>query len=123
MRTHDAVLGVIYLEDRLRPFAFGDAEIALLSDFADLASLTITGVERLRRERRAVRRLSLTQARLAAQVQTQAIELRALKQAQLDLSENAGIVAESVAMREVMSLALRVAGSDVPVLIRGESGT
>ena len=123
MRTHDAVLGVIYLEDRLRPFAFGEAEIALLSDFADLASLTITGVERLRRERRAVRRLSLTQARLAAQVQTQAIELRALKQAHEPMSERTGIVAESPAMREVLSLALRVAASDVPVLIRGESGT
>jgi serine/threonine-protein kinase PknK len=123
MRTHDAVLGVIYLEDRLRPFAFGDAEIALLSDFADLASLTITGVERLRRERRAVRRLSLTQARLAAQVQTQAIELRALKQAHQEVSDTTGIVAESPAMREALSLALRVAASDVPVLIRGESGT
>jgi transcriptional regulator with GAF, ATPase, and Fis domain len=123
MRTHDAVLGVIYLEDRLRPFAFGEAEIALLSDFADLASMTITGVERLRRERRAVRRLSLTQARLAAEVQTQAIELRALKQAHEPLSERTGIVAESPAMRESLSLALRVAASDVPVLIRGESGT
>jgi DNA-binding NtrC family response regulator len=107
----------------LRPFAFGEAEHALLSDFADLASLTVTGVERLRRERRAVRRLSLMQARLAAQVQTQAIELRALKQGQETVGERTGIVAESAAMREVLSLALRVAASDVPVLIRGESGT
>jgi DNA-binding NtrC family response regulator len=70
-----------------------------------------------------VRRLSLTQARLAAQVQTQAIELRALKEVHEPVAERTGIVAESPAMREALSLALRVAASDVPVLIRGESGT
>src|SRR5262249_10234437 len=35
----------------------------------------------------------------------------------------AGIVAESDAMRDVLSLVGRVAGSDLPVLVCGESGT
>jgi len=123
LRTPDAVSGVIYLEDRLRPFAFGEAEVSLSSDFADLASLAITSVERLRRERRAVRRLSLAQARLAVQLEAQALELSALKQAQAPDFAHTGIVAQSQVMRDVLSLALRVAAADVPVLIRGESGT
>jgi transcriptional regulator with GAF, ATPase, and Fis domain len=125
IRVQDAVSGVIYLEDRLRPFAFGEAELAVLSDFSALAALAITGVERLRRERRAVRRLSLAQERLARQLELQAQELEAWKQTQApgDPSEQTGIVAQSGAMREVLGLALRVASSDVPVLIRGESGT
>jgi transcriptional regulator with GAF, ATPase, and Fis domain len=123
IRVHDDVVGLIYLEDRLRPFAFGEAEVALLADFSDLSAMTISGLERLRRERRAVRRLSLAQARLARQVEVQALEISSWKSAKQGAGEHPGIVAESSAMREVLALSLRVARSDVPVLIRGESGT
>jgi hypothetical protein len=111
IRIADAVSGVIYLEDRLRPFAFGEAELAVLSDFSALAALAITGIERLRRERRAVRRLSLAQTRLARQLELQAQELELWKQTQAhgDAAEQTGIVAHSGAMRELLALALRVA--------------
>ncbi len=123
IRLNGGVLGLIYLEDRLRPFAFAEVEVALLSDFSDLAALSISGLERLQRERRAVRRLSLAQQRLSRQLEAQAIELSSAKTTQDGTLEQSGIVARSEGMREVLSLALRVARSDVPVLIRGESGT
>jgi serine/threonine-protein kinase PknK len=123
IRLDGAVVGLIYLEDRLRPFAFAEAELALLSDFSELAALAISGLERLRRERRAVRRLSLAQTRLARQLEAQALELSSWKLAQARAGDETGIVAHSEPMREALAMALRVARSDVPVLIRGESGT
>ena len=123
IRLHDEVVGLVYLEDRLRPFAFGESEVALLADFSDLCAMVISGLERLRRERRAVRRLSLAQARLARQVELQALELSSWKSSKQAAGEHPGIVAQSSVMRETLALALRVGRSDVPVLIRGESGT
>ncbi len=123
LRSGTEIRGVIYLDDRLRPFAFGDDEIALLTDLADLAAIALEAAERLRRERRAVRRLRATQAELARQVEAQAIELASWKGGKQLALEHAGIVAHSPAMRESLELALRVARSEVPVLIRGESGT
>ena len=123
LRSGAEILGVIYLDDRLRPFAFGDDEVALLSDLADLASIALEAIERLRRERRAVRRLRATQAELARQVEAQAIELASWKGAKQLAGEHSGIVAHSASMRDTLELALRVARADVPVLIRGESGT
>jgi transcriptional regulator with GAF, ATPase, and Fis domain/tetratricopeptide (TPR) repeat protein len=123
LRSGAEILGVIYLDDRLRPFAFGDDEVALLSDLADLASIALEAIERLRRERRAVRRLRATQSELARQVEAQAIELASWKGAKQLAGEHSGIVAHSASMRDTLELALRVARADVPVLIRGESGT
>lgn len=123
LRSGAEILGVIYLDDRLRPFAFGDDEVALLTDLADLASIALEAIERLRRERRAVRRLRATQTELARQVEAQAIELASWKGAKQLAGEHSGIVAHSSAMRDTLELALRIARSDVPVLIRGESGT
>jgi serine/threonine-protein kinase PknK len=122
LRSASEILGVIYLDDRLRPFAFGEDEVALLGDLADLAAIALEAAERLRRERRAVRRLRATQSELARQLEAQAIELASWKGSE-QLREHAGIVAHSPPMRESLELALRVARSDVPVLIRGESGT
>ncbi|HEX4353596.1 MAG TPA: sigma 54-interacting transcriptional regulator, partial [Polyangiales bacterium] len=123
IRIEQSAAYLIYLDDRLRPFAFGDAEVALLADFSDLCAMAIASLERLRRERRAVRRVSLAQARLDRRVQRQALELASLRGADERTAKQTGIIAESAAMRDVVALALRVGRSDVPVLIRGESGT
>jgi transcriptional regulator with GAF, ATPase, and Fis domain len=123
LKAAGEVFGVIYLDDRLRPFAFGEEELALLVDLGELAAIALEGAERLRRERRAVRRLEATRAELARQLEAQALELASFQSAKTRAGGHAGIVAHSQAMRDSLELALRVARSDVPVLIRGESGT
>ncbi len=124
LRLRGEVRGAIYLEDRLRPFAFGEVELSLLGELSDLAGLALESAEALRAERRAARRESVLRARLARRVEAQAIELDSLKRASAqELGGFAGIVAQSAAMRQVLALVRKVAPSDVPVLVRGESGT
>ncbi len=117
------VRGVIYLDDRLRPFAFGDTELALLSDLGDLAAIALESAERLRRERRTSRRLQVARERLSRQVQAQAIELESWQRGAHNAEAYPGIVAHSASMQQLLALATRLGKSDVPVLVRGESGT
>jgi transcriptional regulator with GAF, ATPase, and Fis domain len=118
------VVGAIYLEDRLRPFAFGDLELALLSDLAELAAIALDSARSLRAERRAARRLTVLRARLARRVEAQALELEALKRVRSDESSSLpGIIGHSQAMQRVLGMVGKVARSPVPVLICGESGT
>jgi serine/threonine-protein kinase PknK len=124
LRVRGEIAGALYLEDRLRPFAFGELELALLSDLADLASIALDSAELVRGERRAARRLSVLRARLARRVEVQALELESLRSSQREIAgEYAGIVGHSRAMQGVLALVGKVARSEVPVLICGESGT
>jgi transcriptional regulator with GAF, ATPase, and Fis domain len=118
------VAGVITLDDRMRPFAFGDSEVALLSDLADLASIALDAAQRLRAERRTARRLAIAQRRLDKQLQAQTVELASLRRsAGKPAPSVAGIVGSGERMQPVLRMIERVASADVPVLIRGESGT
>ncbi len=123
IRSALEIRGALYLDDRLRPFAFGEEDVALLSDLADLAALALESSELLRRERRAVRRLFVARERLARRVEAQAVELQSLRETGELAQSYPGIIVHSAAMHEAMRLSLRVARTDVPVLLRGESGT
>ena len=124
LRRRDGIVGAIYLDDRLRPGAFGPDDVALLEDLADLAGVALDGAELLRAERRNARRLAVMRRRLARTVESQALELQTLKRASADAGSGlAGMVARSEPMRRVLSIVERVAPADVPVLIMGESGT
>ncbi len=114
-------LGAIYLDDRLRPAAFEPDDIESIGLLADLAGIALEGAELLRRERSLARKLARRFEELERTAQAQALEIEASRRA---LSEGVpGIVAASEAMRSTLALALRVAESAAPVLIRGESGT
>jgi transcriptional regulator with GAF, ATPase, and Fis domain len=122
LRSRGTVIGALYLDDRLRPGAFGETQLALLEDLADIATIALDGAERLRTERRTKRRLAQLQRKLEAQVETQAVEIDSLRRHQRETVVE-GIVAESEAMGHLLDLALRFARADVPALISGESGT
>jgi serine/threonine-protein kinase PknK len=118
------VAAAIYLDDRLRPGAFGPEALELVSDLAELASAAIQSADRMRAERRTARRLAVAQRQLERQVETQAMEIAALRRAPGRMPlEGSGIIAHGAAMRRVLELTEKVAAAQVPALITGESGT
>jgi serine/threonine-protein kinase PknK len=122
LRVSGELRGALYLEDRQRPFAFGDAEVSLLSDLAVLAGHALDGIALAAAERRARLRLEIARARLSRTVQAQAAELTTLRTTGRAAPSH-GIVACSPRMQRALALGLKVAGSELPVLLRGESGT
>ncbi len=107
----------LYVEDRMRPAAFGEEDGALL---ADLAALSAALLERHAREgllRMQNRQLNGMRRRLERTNQQQAQELYSLRQDRLTP------VTESASMRSTLSLCQKVAPSDAPVLLVGEAGT
>jgi len=102
----------LYLDDRLRPAAFGSHERQLLSDLAELVAAASRVVSSLRRERLAARQ---------AQHEVRALESK-LAQRELPIA-GAPLIGESRALMNALHLARRVARSNSPVLVQGESGT
>ncbi|MFW6050324.1 MAG: sigma 54-interacting transcriptional regulator [Myxococcota bacterium] len=124
VRRAGEVQAAIYLDDRLRPGAFGPDDVDLIVALAELGAVALESAERLRRERRAARRLAVLQRKLERTVEAQSLELASLKRATEGAPlEGSGIVARSEPMRRAMALAEKVAPSEVPVLVTGESGT
>ncbi len=124
LRRGGETFAALYLDDRLRPGAFGSEDVDLLVNLADLASIALEGASLLRADRRAVRRLEVLRRRLARTVESQAVEIATLRRMTTEGGDEvAGIIARSASMREALDLSLRIAASDVPVLVTGESGT
>src|SRR5690606_11442747 len=123
-------LGVVYLDDRVRRGAFGARELAWVRLVATLAAVAIADARDRIRLRRAGRRARRAEARRAT--------LLARREAELDVAERElartregrdtrhrydEIVGQSEPIRALLKLVDRVADSDVPVLIAGESGS
>jgi serine/threonine-protein kinase PknK len=123
-------LGVVYLDDRARRGAFGPNEIAFARAIASLAALAIADARDQALLRRAARKARRASAELA--------EALAQREAALDVAERElqkargardtrytydAIVGESPPVRAMLKLVDRVTGSDVPVLVTGESGS
>jgi transcriptional regulator with GAF, ATPase, and Fis domain len=123
----DEMLGVVYLDDRLRRGAFGEKELAWARAVAPVAALAISDARAQVALRSAVDAAERASARLEEAL---AHKQSALDVAQQKIARSASggsrfdhIIGESEAMRRMLHLVERVAASDVPVLLRGESGS
>lgn len=123
LRTAEHVAGAIYLDDGLRPFAFGEEELALLTHLAEVATFSLDALRRLEAERLATLRLGKLRRRLKRTVEAQALELSSLRGSGESTLSHPSIVGRGSAMRALLALVDRVTRSELPVLISGESGT
>lgn len=129
LSAHGDTSGVVYLDDRVRRGAFGDRELAWALAVAPIAALAIADARAQVRLKRAVRRAERATLKLE--------QLLAKKETALDVAERElakasahktrfrydDIVGESTAVERMLALVDRVAPSDIPVLLRGESGS
>ncbi len=120
------VLGVVYLDDRVRRGAFGDAELGWVRLVASQAALAIADARDQALLRRAVRRAERANARLTEELGAREAELQAAR-AELSSSDTRfrydEIAGRSEPMQAMLRVVDRVTASDVPVLLAGESGT
>ena len=121
------VLGVVYLDDRVRRGAFGAAELGWVRLVASQAALAIADARDQALLRRAVRRAERANTRLAGELGMREAELVVMRN---ELAQGADtrfrydeIAGRSEPMRAMLRLVDRVTASDVPVLLSGESGT
>ncbi len=131
------VVGVLYLEHRLRAGRFQESDIDLLVAFADQAAIALENArlwsenEQRRKDLEAkAAELALAKDEIERLLEARTEELeqarRDLGRARAELegqSSRHGMVGQSAVMRRVFSLIERVADSPVPVVIEGESGT
>jgi len=121
------VLGVVYLDDRVRRGAFGESELAWVRLVASQAALAVADARDQALLRRAVRRAERANERLARELGAREAELATMR-AGLATGEETRfrydeIAGRSEPMRAMLRLVDRVTASDVPVLLVGESGT
>ncbi len=121
------VLGVVYLDDRVRRGAFGPRELAWARTVAALAATVLAEARErvlLRREARRARRAG---EKLAVELARREAALEVAEQRLAEGRDRTGafaaIVGDSPALLRVLRTAERVARSSVPVLVLGESGT
>ena len=124
------VLGVAYLDDRVRRGAFGPKELSWVRLVAALASVAIADARDQLLLRRAARRARRAEARLARELAAREAELDVAERELAESRSGRGtrfdypsIVGESEPIRALLRLVDRVAQSDVPVLVTGESGS
>jgi transcriptional regulator with GAF, ATPase, and Fis domain len=128
LRLNGRVAGAVYVDNRFRPGAFGEAERRFLDAVAAQTALALDAALALEEADRARARAEEQVASLRGTAETQALALARLSEAIAARSiappgEWSDIVGRSPAARRVIALLARVAASEGPVLITGESGT
>ncbi len=109
-------LGVVYLDDRDRRAAFGEAERAWVRLLASVAAIAIAEARDQLALRRAARRAERAATRLER-------ELRAERRKPPNERAHPELVGSSPAMTQLIERIRKVAETELPVLILGESGT
>ncbi|RYE92165.1 MAG: GAF domain-containing protein, partial [Myxococcales bacterium] len=127
-------LGVVYLDDRLRRGAFGADDIGWVDLMAGVAAVALADARDQVRLRRAARQARLAEQKLASLLARREDEIDALERSlaagaaggagkrelRFDYSE---ITGSSPTLDRALRLVDRVAPTDLPVLLLGETGT
>ncbi len=114
-------LGVVYLDDRSRPDAFSSVELAWVNLLAGQAAIAVANARDRLRLRRALRKSEARKQRVDRTLGKRERELREAQSALVP--ELDGVIGISPAIVAMKRLVLRVAPSDLSVLVLGESGT
>jgi transcriptional regulator with GAF, ATPase, and Fis domain len=136
LRDRDAVIGAIYLDNRLARRAFDEEDLRMLEALADHAAVAVRNArlfsanEATRHElEESRRRVEALNERLEIIVRGQSMELEQLRDA-IRARETLGtkydykeIIGRSPAILTTLKLLDRVVDSEVPVHVYGESGT
>jgi transcriptional regulator with GAF, ATPase, and Fis domain len=124
------VVGVVYLDDRVRRGAFGPRELAWVRLVASLAAVAIADARDQLLLRRAVRRAERTKLALARELARREVEIDVMGRELLRARDSSGtrfrydeIVGRSAPMQQMLRMVDRVTVSDIPVLLFGESGS
>jgi transcriptional regulator with GAF, ATPase, and Fis domain len=137
LKSRDAMVGILYLDNRLHKGVFSDHQLRMLNAFADQAALSIENATLVRELREKGEELEARNEEIAKlneslkkRVEHQGIEIERItgelkeRQAQLEHKYSyTEIIGQSPAMERVFNLLDRVVDSEMPVLVGGESGT
>jgi len=137
LRMQARTLGALYLDNRFQQGAFSATHLSLLQAFADQAAIALFNARMLREAEQRNAELAETKAevdalnnQLRATVtdQVQSIEamtatLGSEQEILVRRYQASNLVGRGKAMCEIFRLIDRVANTDVPVLIQGETGT
>jgi transcriptional regulator with GAF, ATPase, and Fis domain len=125
LRVRDAVVGTVYVDDRLRAGAFDDGAVQVVQAFADAAALAIQNARTRRALEDALRRAERLSEQLDAVVAQQRAELEVTRESRSPDGVRGSypdIIGRGPAMTRVLALIDRVAPTSMPVLLLGESG-
>jgi DNA-binding NtrC family response regulator len=137
IRDRTGILGVLYVEHRVRRGRFGPEDVELLLAFADQAAIALANARLLAENEK--KRRELEAAKEALEKAKEEIErLLDARTAELDAARRElmrarealrlahgryGIVGQSEGIRKVLAIVERVRDTSVPVVLYGESGT
>ncbi|MBI3272071.1 MAG: sigma 54-interacting transcriptional regulator [Planctomycetes bacterium] len=129
-RVKERVLGVFYVDNRLRTAAFSEADVEVLEIFAHQAALAIENARLHDEKNQALRRADELARRIEKQLDLQARELDLARERLARIEEGPGVrdrvgrlLGRSAAMQDVYAAIERSSSGYQPVLILGETGT
>ncbi len=123
------VVGVAYLDDRMRRGAFGKQELAWVRLVSTLAAVAIAETKDQLLLRRAVRKARRAERKVTQLLARREVELLVAEQELARTRDRAtryaydDIIGTSPPMQQMLRLVDRVTPSDIPVLVLGESGS
>ena len=118
----DDVRGVIYLDNRFTRGVFQESDRMIMGAFCDLAAIALENSGRFMKERRKAEQLTMKVKERSEELERvrRVLELNGQRPPLQHPYE--GLVAESEAMRDVLSELDRLTNTELPIIFEGETG-